>query len=226
MFAVDPAQRITMAQVIASNWMTAAYAPYLSREGDYRNDLLNRRRASQRWARLTAAARSFGRAVISLGGVLESVRGTDAKGGAAATVSSAGMTELGAGGESSLDVTDPDGDELMAPSLLQRGSSYLGSWAAPLPQLFRSLSSRSAMSEDDEMGPPVWRSGASPVHRSSGAPADMGVAPPSPLSNSSSLRGLSHGLGDLLGDTVRGVGEAVGGVQPPPVVKQKARVYA
>ena len=178
MLTVEPDARFDMEQVVNAAWMTQGYAPFLAREDSYRTDLLNRRRASQRWARLTTASMGFGRALVTLGGVLDGVRNPNAQPGRA-------------------DGMDMD-DVLEPPS---RGSS----WVAPIPAFFRSLSGMS----DDEMGPPVMRSGG-------GLGLGLGDEPSSPSSP-------SRGFSAMLGDTFRGLSESVVGVQPPPVVKQRAQ---
>lgn len=213
MFAVRPNGRLTLEEVVACPWLVKAYAPHRRMEETYRTDVLNRRRAAERWARLTAATLGFGRALTTLGGMLQTVR---AGGGSAAAAGSAGGHPGADGGGTAssafgamaapVDIADDDLDELMPPVAPASGGG-LGSWAAPFPQLFRSFSGGSAMS-DDEMGPPVYRSA-----RAASA-VSGGVQPPSPL---------TRGLSDVLEDTFRGLSEAVAGVQPPPVVKQQAQ---
>ena len=213
MFTIDPAMRLTIEGVVSNAWVGAHYAPFLAREESYRNDVLNRRRASARWARLTGATFGFGRALSTLRGMLE---------GQQQDQHAAGTGEDTAGA----DLTDADMFDAF-PVDVSRAPSWTESIAhtvtAPVSGLFRSLSSMSGMS-DDEMGPPVWRSVArlSASDSPPGSPAAYrGGAPPIARQVSPALRSLG-GLDDVsISDSLNGLAAAVPGlVQPPKLARQ------
>jgi len=145
MLTIDPAVRWTLDQVVSCAWLSTHYRPYLALEDTYRNELLNRRRASRRWARVSGAAHSFGRGLLSMQAILDDVRFRPGHSGAQAArrqfYEDAGMLDsmpahLPAAPETSMD------DTSMAAVLYSP------------PGVWRSVSDFS----DDDNGPPLWRS--------------------------------------------------------------------
>lgn len=132
MLTIDPAARATLDGVRLSPWMSASYAPVLALEDTYRTTLLNRRRASARWARLTGASLGFGRALSALRGMLDGQR----SGEPAPVVWPAVMTPT--------DLSDAEMFEAsLGPLPISRGPSWTQSFTAPVVGLFRSLSGMS-----------------------------------------------------------------------------------
>merc|ERR1719198_907610 len=74
MLQIDPARRLSFEQLIAMPFCSADYAPHLTAEPTFRTPLLNRRRATENWQRVTGAARGLGRALLSFRSVFDTVR--------------------------------------------------------------------------------------------------------------------------------------------------------
>lgn len=189
MLMVDPTRRLTLDQVVASPWLSEQYAPLLAEEPKYRTPLLNRRRAAARWARLTNATLGFGRAIGAFRETLEEVMFRP--GGSGAQAAQQNFYE------------DADMLDAMAPvpAVARSSSGGLGFGLPALPSFMRSTSWQSDAADgydDDEMGPPVWRS---------------------TTLDANDVQGLDV-LG--LGGAISGLVDAIAPVQPPPILRQKA----